>query len=346
MRTLAEALEDEQTLVNRMIVEMEHPTAGTVRMLDAPIRLSATPATVRRVPPRLGEHNAEVLRDHGFTDAEVAALPGRGCSGDRLLRARHPLRAGRPRRPGDHRPAARAQRRRPVPRTWSCDEIWAEIEGDPDVRAVVLTGAGDRAFCVGADMSAAGVDKTGMEYWADLDPNGFGGLTLRESLDVPVIARVNGYALGGGMEMVLGCDIVVAAETAQLRADRAAGRAAAAGRRDGEAGPADPVPPGDGPAAHRPQGAGRGDVRLGLVNEVVPAAELDDAVQRWVDDVLACAPLSLRAIKQIVQRTAHLTAREANAVRLPALVAALESEDSDEGVRAFQEKRAPEWSGS
>jgi crotonobetainyl-CoA:carnitine CoA-transferase CaiB-like acyl-CoA transferase len=78
VRTLAEALEDEQTLVNRMVVEMEHPTAGTVRALDAPIHLSATPATVRHVPPRLGEHNAEVLRDHGFTDDEVAALTGAG----------------------------------------------------------------------------------------------------------------------------------------------------------------------------------------------------------------------------------------------------------------------------
>ena len=74
VRTLAEALEDEQTLVNRMIVEMEHPTAGTVRTLEAPIHLSATPASVRRVPPRLGEHNAEVLGDHGFTPDEIAAL--------------------------------------------------------------------------------------------------------------------------------------------------------------------------------------------------------------------------------------------------------------------------------
>ena len=71
--------------------------------------------------------------------------------------------------------------------------------------------------------------------------------------------------------------------------------------------------------------------RLGLVNEVAPADELDDVVQRWVDDVLACAPLSLKAIKQTVQRTAHLTAREANTVRLPALVAALQSKDQDEG---------------
>ncbi len=79
---------------------------------------------------------------------------------------------------------------------------------------MVITGAGTRAFCVGADMSASAVDKTGLEYWAGLDPNGFGGLSLRTSLDIPVIARVNGYALGGGMEIVLGADIVVAADTA------------------------------------------------------------------------------------------------------------------------------------
>jgi len=78
VHTLAEALEDEQTLVNKMIVEMQHPTAGRVRVLDAPIHMSQTPAQVRRVPPRLGEHNAEVLRDHGFSAAEVAALADAG----------------------------------------------------------------------------------------------------------------------------------------------------------------------------------------------------------------------------------------------------------------------------
>jgi crotonobetainyl-CoA:carnitine CoA-transferase CaiB-like acyl-CoA transferase len=59
-------------------VEMEHPTAGTIRALDAPIHLSGTPASVRRVPPRLGEHNAEVLRDHGFGPDEIEALTGAG----------------------------------------------------------------------------------------------------------------------------------------------------------------------------------------------------------------------------------------------------------------------------
>ena len=89
--------------------------------------------------------------------------------------------------------------------------IWSAIERDERVRCVVLTGSGERAFCTGADMKQSG-NKTGLEYWASARPGGFGGLALRETLDVPVIARVNGHALGGGMEMVLGCDIVVAAD--------------------------------------------------------------------------------------------------------------------------------------
>lgn len=74
VRSLAQTLEDEQTIVNRMVLEMEHPTAGTVRALDAPIRLSKTRARVRRVPPRLGEHNAEVLAEHGYDEQSIAAL--------------------------------------------------------------------------------------------------------------------------------------------------------------------------------------------------------------------------------------------------------------------------------
>jgi crotonobetainyl-CoA hydratase len=225
------------------------------------------------------------------------------------------------------------------------NEIWSQIERDRDVRAVVITGAGERAFCVGADMSTAGIAKTGLEYWADLDPNGFGGLSLRTTLDVPVIARVNGYALGGGMEMVLGCDIVVAAESAQFGLTEPR-----VGRMPLDGGITQLV-------RKIPQTQAMGMLltgrrvpaadmhRFGLVNEVVPAEQLDDAVDRWVADVLACAPTSLRAIKQLVQATRHLTAREANTVRLPAMMTALDSEDSKEGVRAFQEKRAPRWTG-
>jgi crotonobetainyl-CoA hydratase len=224
------------------------------------------------------------------------------------------------------------------------NRIWTAIEADREVRAVVLTGAGERAFCTGADMKG-GSGKSGLEYWAEARPGGFGGIALRQTLDVPVIARVNGHAAGGGFEMVLGCDIVVAAEHAtfslpearvgRLPLDggmtllqrqipfRAAMGVLLTGRR-----------------VKAPEA-----LALGIVNEVVPLAELDAAVERWLADILACAPLSVRAIKQVVRRTAHLTAGEAQAQRLPALVEALVSEDSEEGVRAFVEKRKPVWRG-
>jgi crotonobetainyl-CoA hydratase len=222
--------------------------------------------------------------------------------------------------------------------------IWTAIERDDSVRCVVLTGAGERAFCTGADMKQSG-NKTGLEYWAAARPGGFGGLALRETLDVPVIARVNGHALGGGMEMVLGCDIVVAAEKATFglpepRVGRLAldGGIAILPRRIPHVWAMGMLLTGRRVSAAEA-------LRFGLVNEVVPLAELDRAVERWVTDILACAPLSVRAIKQMVRGGAGLSPQEAQRLRLPALVAALQSTDQDEGVRAFVEKRAPQWQG-
>jgi len=83
----------------------------------------------------------------------------------------------------------------------------------------------------------------------------------------------------------------------------------------------------------------------GIVHEVASDADLDAAVDRWVADIVSLAPLSLKAIKQVVNRTAHLSPAEAQALRLPAVVQALKSEDAEEGVRAFVEKRAPVWQG-
>lgn len=228
--------------------------------------------------------------------------------------------------------------------TRRCNEIWDQIERDPSVHAVVVTGAGDRAFCTGADMSTAGVGKTGVDYWADLDPNGFAGLSLRRSLDVPVIARVNGYALGGGMETVLGADLVIAAENARFGlTEPRVGRLPLDG---GMVKLARRVPFTQAMSlllTGRKASAAE-MLTMGLVNEVVPAEELDAAVDRWLDQILACAPTSLRAIKQVLNRTDHLTDREAHAARLPALVEALETPNATEGVAAFQQKRSPNWS--
>jgi crotonobetainyl-CoA hydratase len=223
-------------------------------------------------------------------------------------------------------------------------KIWDEIERNRDVRVVVLTGSGERAFSTGADMKG-GSGASGVEYWALARPGGFGGIALRDTLDAPVIARVNGHAVGGGFEMVLGCDIIVAAQEATFGLPEAR-----VGRLPLDGGMTllqRQVP------FHLAMGlllTGRRipaaeALRIGLVNEVVPRAELDGAVARWVEDVLACAPLSVRAIKQVVRRTAQLTAAEARNQLLPALAEALQSEDSREGVRAFVEKRKPVWQG-
>ncbi|MGO1074421.1 enoyl-CoA hydratase-related protein [Inquilinus sp. CA228] len=222
--------------------------------------------------------------------------------------------------------------------------IWEAIEQDRTIRAVVLTGAGDRAFCTGADMKD-GSGVSGLEYWAAPRPGGFGGIALRETLDIPVIARVNGHALGGGMEMVLGCDIVVASSGASFglpepRVGRLAldGGIALLPRRLSHVQAMGLLLTG------RRIGAEEA-LRLGLVNEVAAPVGLDAAVDRWVAEILACAPLSVRAIKQMVRAGAGLTAAQAQALRLPALVEALRSADQEEGMRAFQEKRPPRWHG-
>lgn len=222
--------------------------------------------------------------------------------------------------------------------------VWTKIEADPEIRCVVLTGTGDRAFSAGADLKS-GSGASGLEYWARGNANGFGGIAMRESLTVPVIARVNGLALGGGMEMVLGCDIVIASDTARFGLPEAK-----VGRLPLEGGMV---------ALQRliPRNIAAGlmmtgrmmpaaeAAAYGLVNAVVTADRLDAEVDSWVADILASAPLSLRAIKTTIRQTGHLSAREARDLRTPALIAALVSEDSDEGVLAFREKRPPVWRG-
>lgn len=225
------------------------------------------------------------------------------------------------------------------------EESWRRIESDADIRVVVLSGSGGKAFCAGADMKAAGNTRSGLAYWAAARPGGFGGLALRKSLHVPVIARVNGLAVGGGFELVLGCDVVVAAEHASFGLPEAR-----VGRMPLDGGMImlprlipQKIAMGMLLTGNRISAAEA--AAYGLVNEVVAATELDAAVDRWVGQILECAPLSVKAIKESVKETSDLPVDEAWTKRLPSLIAALESEDADEGPRAFREKRKPEWKG-
>ncbi|MEM7433393.1 MAG: enoyl-CoA hydratase-related protein, partial [Pseudomonadota bacterium] len=150
---------------------------------------------------------------------------------------------------------------------------------------------------------------------------------------------------GGGFEMVLGCDIVVAAEHASFGLPEAR-----VGRMPLDGGMIllprlMPKKVAMGMLMTGNRISANDAKSYGLVNEVVAADELDAAVDRWVADILECAPLSVKAIKESVIETADLPVDEALTKRLPALVAALESEDGDEGPRAFREKRKPEWKG-
>ena len=225
------------------------------------------------------------------------------------------------------------------------EAVWQEIEASNDIRVVVLTGSGEKAFCAGADMKATDGSKSGLAYWADARPGGFGSLALRKSLHVPVIARVNGFAVGGGFELVLGCDIVIAAEHASFGLPEAR-----VGRMPLDGGMIllprlIPQKVAMGMLLTGNRISASDALEYGLVNEVVAAEELDHAVERWVGDILECAPLSVKAIKESVKETSDLPVDEAYAKRLPSLIAALESEDSEEGPRAFREKRKPVWKG-
>lgn len=222
-------------------------------------------------------------------------------------------------------------------------DVWHTVEADHDIWVAVLTGAGERAFCAGADIHEQ--EPEGRDYWASRDPDGFGGLALRTSMTKPIIARVNGLALGGGFEMVLGCDLAVAADHARIGlVEPRVGRLAIDGgivnaiRHVSRKHAMELLLTGsmiDASAAHR----------MGYVNEVVPSEELDAAVERWVEVLLSCSPASLAAIKALVNQTQHLPAREANLADVAEVRAQMASADAVEGPAAFREKRRPRWLG-
>lgn len=225
--------------------------------------------------------------------------------------------------------------------------IWDDFENDDSLWVALLSGAGDRAFSVGQDLKElAARTRTGSAGTATFGSRGKPGwprLTERFDLTKPVVAKVRGYAMGGGFEMALACDLVIASTDASFALPEARlGLIAGAGgifRLTRQA-------PWKTAMGHlltgRPMSAARA-YELGLVNEVVEPADLDACVEGWLADLLRCAPLSVRAIKEAATVSATMPLPSAFTTRYPWEERRMHSRDAIEGPAAFVDKREPRW---
>ncbi len=220
-------------------------------------------------------------------------------------------------------------------------DAFCDFRDDPASWVAILTGAGDRAFCAGNDLKfqAAGLSKG-----QTVPPGGFGGITKDFECYKPIIGAVNGYALGGGLEIALACDILIAADNARfgvpeihvgLNADTALRRL-----------PRQlPLKLAMGLMLTGRHIDAREAYRIGIVNEVVPRADLMDAARRWAADILRGAPLSVRSSKEAALKSLDTPLPEALNTVYPLTRAMYSSEDIIEGPKAFAEKRPPNWKG-
>jgi enoyl-CoA hydratase/carnithine racemase len=218
---------------------------------------------------------------------------------------------------------------------------------DPELWVAIITGAGDKAFCAGNDL----------KYHAELQartgkrPNhpakGFGGLANRFDLDKPVIAAVNGVAMGGGFEIALACDIIIASEKATFALpEPRVGLAAGAGGMQ-RLSRMIPLKKAMGMMLTGRHVPAREGYELGFVTAVVSPDKLMDEARRWAAMILECSPMSVRATKQVVMRSLDVPALETamHNAHYPSFVAMTTSEDTIEGPKAFAEKRKPNWKG-
>jgi enoyl-CoA hydratase/carnithine racemase len=229
------------------------------------------------------------------------------------------------------------------PANFELAQIFDDFAADPDLWVAIITGAGERAFSAGNDLKyqASGGKMS-------IPPTGFAGLTARYDLDKPVVAAVNGVAMGGGFEIALACDLIIASENATFALpEPRVGLAALAGglhrlpRQIGLKQAMGMILTG----RHVTAAEGK---TLGFVNEVTAKGGAVEAARNWASQILECSPMSIRASKQAV----HLGLAEHSVEdatdqqrHYPAVAAMFASDDLKEGPLAFAQKRKPQWKG-
>ena len=218
-------------------------------------------------------------------------------------------------------------------------DIFAE---ESSLWCAIVTGAGERAFSAGNDLKYQAM---GGKMWRN--SSGFAGLTSRFDLTKPVIAAVNGVAMGGGFEIALACDLIIASDKARFALpEPKVGLAALAGglqrlpRQIGSKRAMGMILTGRHVSAQE-------GYELGFVNQVVPHDELMQAAEKWANSIMECSPTSIRASKQVVYDNFDYPNLEEsfNSEHYAAIGTMVNSENFVEGPKAFAEKRLPNWKG-
>ena len=226
---------------------------------------------------------------------------------------------------------------------WELHEAFDAFAADPEQWVAIVTGAGERGFCAGSDLKARADDQP-----VTLPPSGYAGLISRFDLDKPLIAAVNGVAAGGGFELALACDLIIASETARFALPEPKVGLAAVGGGLHNLPRQIPLKQAMALILTGRFVSAQEALGFGFVNEVVAPADLLAAARRWAEEICAASPMAVRASKQSVLRGLNEPRVEdaiARQYEHPALAAMMGSQDAQEGPRAFAEKRPPRWTG-